>query len=142
MQLESQPRCTGAQTTLNTAVVDCWCIFRPPSSQRNCQQVILYYYGAFETDNVDLLTTSQNMRVAIIGAGPAGLVTCKTMLEAATDAFPFDPVIFEQQEDLGGTFRYRSYEVIHSQALMQLNVVLNMSTERPASVFEAAHHLF
>lgn len=51
------------------------------------------------------------MKVAVIGAGPAGLVTCKTMLEAASEAFPFDPVIFEQEGDLGGTFRYRSYEV-------------------------------
>lgn len=51
------------------------------------------------------------MKVAIIGAGPAGLVTCKTMLEAWTPSFPFDPVIFEQEGDLGGTFQYRSYEV-------------------------------
>ncbi|KAI0703545.1 FAD/NAD(P)-binding domain-containing protein [Cytidiella melzeri] len=50
------------------------------------------------------------MKVAIIGAGPAGLVTCKTMLQASTELFPFDPVIFEQEGDLGGTFQYRSYE--------------------------------
>ncbi|KAH8102934.1 FAD/NAD(P)-binding domain-containing protein [Cristinia sonorae] len=50
------------------------------------------------------------MKVVIIGAGPAGLVLCKTLLEAATDAFPFDPLILEQEDDIGGTFRYRSYE--------------------------------
>ena len=51
------------------------------------------------------------MKVVIIGAGPAGLVMCKSLLEAATEEFPFDPVIFEQEDDIGGTFRYRSYEV-------------------------------
>ncbi|KAA1471283.1 FAD/NAD-P-binding domain-containing protein [Dentipellis sp. KUC8613] len=50
------------------------------------------------------------MKVAVIGAGPAGLVTCKTLLEAATPEFPFDPVVLEQEDDIGGTFRYRSYE--------------------------------
>ncbi|KAI0094077.1 FAD/NAD(P)-binding domain-containing protein [Irpex rosettiformis] len=50
------------------------------------------------------------MKVAIIGAGPAGLVACKTLLQFATQEFPFDPIIFEQEGDLGGTFRYRSYE--------------------------------
>ena len=51
------------------------------------------------------------MRVVIIGAGPAGLVTCKSLLEAADSNFPFDPIILEQEDDIGGTFRYRSYEV-------------------------------
>lgn len=51
------------------------------------------------------------MKVVIIGAGPAGLVTCKTLLELATEDFPFDPIVFEQEDDLGGTFRYRTYEV-------------------------------
>lgn len=51
------------------------------------------------------------MRVAIVGAGPSGLVTCKSLLEAATPEFPFDPVILEQEGSLGGTFRFRSYEV-------------------------------
>ncbi|KAH7107363.1 FAD/NAD(P)-binding domain-containing protein [Auriculariales sp. MPI-PUGE-AT-0066] len=50
------------------------------------------------------------MRVAIIGAGPAGLVACKSFLENADGAFPFDPVVFEQEDAVGGTFRYRSYE--------------------------------
>ncbi|KAI0059100.1 FAD/NAD-P-binding domain-containing protein [Artomyces pyxidatus] len=50
------------------------------------------------------------MKVAIIGAGPAGLVTCKSLLDAATPEFPFDPIILEQEDDIGGTFRYRGYE--------------------------------
>ncbi|THG98722.1 hypothetical protein EW026_g3525 [Hermanssonia centrifuga] len=48
--------------------------------------------------------------VVIIGGGPAGLVTCKSLLDAATGKFPFDPVVLEQESDIGGTFRYRSYE--------------------------------
>jgi dimethylaniline monooxygenase (N-oxide forming) len=51
------------------------------------------------------------MKVVIVGAGAAGLVTCKSLLEAATATFPFDPIILEQENDIGGTFRYRSYEV-------------------------------
>lgn len=55
------------------------------------------------------------MKVVIVGAGPSGLVTCKTLLEAANDDFPFEPVILEQEDNIGGTFRYRSYEVIELQ---------------------------
>ncbi|KAL1661710.1 hypothetical protein GGF50DRAFT_60535 [Schizophyllum commune] len=48
--------------------------------------------------------------VVIIGGGPSGLVTLKTLLENRTDEFPFDPILLEQEDDIGGTFRYRSYE--------------------------------
>ncbi|KAG6818208.1 hypothetical protein H0H87_000113 [Tephrocybe sp. NHM501043] len=50
------------------------------------------------------------MKVAIIGAGPSGIVSCKSLLEAATPTHPFDPFILEQEGDIGGTFNYRSYE--------------------------------
>ncbi|KDR81496.1 hypothetical protein GALMADRAFT_239475 [Galerina marginata CBS 339.88] len=50
------------------------------------------------------------MKVVIVGAGPSGLVTCKSLLQAANADFPFDPVILEQEDGIGGTFRYRSYE--------------------------------
>ncbi|KAF8078064.1 hypothetical protein FPV67DRAFT_1463978 [Lyophyllum atratum] len=50
------------------------------------------------------------MKVIVIGAGPSGLVTCKSLLEAATQAFPFDPIVLEQEAEIGGTFKYRSYE--------------------------------
>jgi protoporphyrinogen oxidase len=43
------------------------------------------------------------MKVVIIGAGPAGLVTCKTLLESATPDFPFDPIVLEQEDDIGGS---------------------------------------
>lgn len=58
------------------------------------------------------------MKAVIIGAGPAGLVACKSLLENADDAYPFDPIILEQENAIGGTFRYRSYEVRNEQ-LMQ-----------------------
>jgi dimethylaniline monooxygenase (N-oxide forming) len=51
------------------------------------------------------------MKTVIVGAGPSGLVACKTLLESRTPAFPFDPIVLEEQTDVGGTFRYRSYEV-------------------------------
>lgn len=52
------------------------------------------------------------MRVVVVGAGPAGLVACKTLLENTDAQYPFDPVVLEQEADIGGTFRYRTYEVI------------------------------
>ncbi|KAF7353585.1 FAD/NAD-P-binding domain-containing protein [Mycena venus] len=50
------------------------------------------------------------MKVVVIGAGPSGLVACKSLLEAASEDFPFDPVVLEQEADIGGTFRFRSYQ--------------------------------
>ncbi|KAJ7702268.1 FAD/NAD(P)-binding domain-containing protein [Mycena rosella] len=50
------------------------------------------------------------MKVVIVGAGPSGLVACKTLLEYASADFPFDPIVLEQEADIGGTFRFRTYE--------------------------------
>ena len=51
------------------------------------------------------------MRVAIIGAGPGGLVTLKYLLQASEnfDVEPIEARIFESKDGIGGTFRYRSY---------------------------------
>lgn len=43
--------------------------------------------------------------VVVIGAGPAGLVTLKTLLEHSTPELEFDPLILEAEDDIGGTFR-------------------------------------
>ena len=51
------------------------------------------------------------MKVVVVGAGPSGLVTCKSLLDATNENFPFDPIVLEQESEIGGTFRYRSYEV-------------------------------
>lgn len=52
------------------------------------------------------------MRVAVIGAGPSGLVTLK-YLKTAHDFFPINPIeakLFEAEAEIGGTFAYRTYE--------------------------------
>jgi dimethylaniline monooxygenase (N-oxide forming) len=59
------------------------------------------------------------MKVVVVGAGPSGLVACKSLLEAASNDWPFDPVILEQEKDIGGTFRYRSYQVRSIRMLYQ-----------------------
>ncbi|KAF8321719.1 FAD/NAD(P)-binding domain-containing protein [Clavulina sp. PMI_390] len=48
--------------------------------------------------------------VVVIGGGPAGIVTVKSLLEYSTPDLEFDPIILEAEDDIGGTFRYRSYE--------------------------------
>jgi dimethylaniline monooxygenase (N-oxide forming) len=45
------------------------------------------------------------MIVAVVGAGPSGLVTAKTLKENG-----FEVVIYESADSIGGTFKYRSYE--------------------------------
>jgi len=51
------------------------------------------------------------MRVVVIGAGPAGLVTVKTLLDGANRfGGEIDVVALEAEAALGGTFKYRAYE--------------------------------
>ena len=53
------------------------------------------------------------MRVAIIGGGPSGLVTLKTLITAhefLPDTKPIEAKLFEQEGSLGGTFKHRVYE--------------------------------
>jgi cation diffusion facilitator CzcD-associated flavoprotein CzcO len=53
------------------------------------------------------------MRVAVIGGGPAGLVTLKTLItanESLPGTEPIEAVLFEAQDSIGGTFKYRAYE--------------------------------
>jgi dimethylaniline monooxygenase (N-oxide forming) len=52
-----------------------------------------------------------SLKVAIIGGGPSGLVTLKTLLELG-DRYGDVEVhasLFEAEDAIGGTFRYRSY---------------------------------
>lgn len=52
------------------------------------------------------------MRVAVIGAGPSGLVTLK-YLRTAHHFFPVEPIearLFESESAIGGTFTHRTYE--------------------------------
>lgn len=53
------------------------------------------------------------MRVAVIGGGPSGLVTLKYLTTAHNffpDLEPIEANLFEAEELIGGTMRYRSYE--------------------------------
>jgi dimethylaniline monooxygenase (N-oxide forming) len=52
------------------------------------------------------------IRVAIIGAGPSGLVTLK-YLKTASNYFNIEPIevrLFEAEASIGGTFAFRCYE--------------------------------
>lgn len=52
------------------------------------------------------------MRVAVVGAGPGGLVTLKYLKEATKffDVDPIDVRLFEREDEVGGTFTKRTYE--------------------------------
>lgn len=53
------------------------------------------------------------MKVAIIGAGPAGLTTLKYIATAHEYFAGLEPItvrLFEGEEEIGGTFRYRTYK--------------------------------
>lgn len=59
-----------------------------------------------------MVTTTK--RVVVIGAGPAGLTTLKTLLHFPRSLSPgepaFDPILLEAASSIGGTFDQRSYE--------------------------------
>lgn len=58
------------------------------------------------------LSKGDEMKVAVIGAGPSGLVTLK-YLTTAHHYFPIEPIeviCFEAESEIGGTFKYRVYE--------------------------------
>ena len=62
------------------------------------------------------------MRVAVIGGGPSGLVTLKyltTAHEFFPDLEPIETKLFEAENSIGGTFKYRAYEdaEVHSAIL-------------------------
>ncbi|KAK3939722.1 hypothetical protein QBC46DRAFT_387095 [Diplogelasinospora grovesii] len=71
------------------------------------------------------------MRVAVIGAGPSGLVTLKHLLTAhrflANE--PVEAVLFEAEDAVGGTFSHRTYEEAELVSSKQLTT---FSDFRPA----------
>lgn len=54
---------------------------------------------------------TKHLKVAIIGGGPSGLVTLKTLLEIGDryEDVKVQVSLFEAEDAIGGTFRYRSY---------------------------------
>ena len=96
----------------------CCCVIR---FRRACPSFFTTGYPWLLTDLRDIRLHSYSerqqeprltMRVAVIGAGPSGLVTLK-YLKTAHEFFPIKPIeakIFEAEADIGGTFAYRTYE--------------------------------
>lgn len=79
------------------------------------------------------------MKVAVIGAGPAGLVTLR-YLSTAHHYFPIDPIeviCIEAEGDLGGTFKYRVYEDAEVSRRpsnhLHAQILFNQSTIAPTS---------
>ncbi|KAK4442431.1 hypothetical protein QBC34DRAFT_454911 [Podospora aff. communis PSN243] len=72
------------------------------------------------------------MRVAVIGAGPSGLVTLKYLLTAHEffDIDPFEVILLEAEGSVGGTFTYRTYEDAEMVSSKQLTT---FSDFRPTS---------
>ncbi|MCO5566247.1 hypothetical protein L7F22_019923 [Adiantum nelumboides] len=55
---------------------------------------------------------AKTLKVAIVGGGPSGLVTLKTLLDLADrhSDIQVEASLFEAEDAIGGTFRYRSYQ--------------------------------
>lgn len=51
-------------------------------------------------------------KVLIIGAGPGGLTTLKTIIESSNRyaTQPLEAILVEAESEIGGTFRYRRYQ--------------------------------
>lgn len=83
------------------------------------------------------------MRVAVIGAGPSGLVTLKYLVTAHQflDAKPIEAVLFEAEESIGGTFAHRAYEdaEVSREYPGVLEILLTMF--RAAGVVQATDNL-
>jgi dimethylaniline monooxygenase (N-oxide forming) len=60
------------------------------------------------------------MKVAVVGAGPSGLVTLKYLITAHNllPIEPFDVHLFESEARIGGTFRYRIYKDVEVRLLV------------------------
>jgi dimethylaniline monooxygenase (N-oxide forming) len=69
------------------------------------------------------------MKVAVIGAGPGGLVALKYLM-TAHQFLPVEPIearLFEAGTSIGGTFRQRSYE---DAEVVTINLPLNFWSPR------------
>ncbi|KAK3695718.1 hypothetical protein B0T22DRAFT_418541 [Podospora appendiculata] len=74
------------------------------------------------------------MRVAVIGAGPSGLVTLKYLLTAHQflDTEPIEVVLFEAEDAVGGTFAHRTYEEAEA-SLVSSKQLTTFSDFRPTA---------
>lgn len=84
------------------------------------------------------------MRVAVIGAGPSGLVTLK-YLQTAHQFFPIQPieaVLFEAEDAVGGTFAHRTYEDAEVGLFCYTSHNDHKLMWPTARLIQAAHYLF
>jgi len=64
------------------------------------------------------------MKVIVIGGGPAGLATLKSLVTAHQfyqDLEPIDAQLFEAEDRLGGTFVYRVWDGAEVRRLLEVS---------------------
>ncbi len=75
------------------------------------------------------------VRVAVVGAGPSGLVTTKELLEAG-----HEPTCFERADGPGGVFRFDEREgVVWDSCVLTSSGTLTAFSDFPVEASEAAH---
>lgn len=75
------------------------------------------------------------MKVCVIGGGPAGLTTLKTLLGyAKSHAGEFDVILLESSDKLGGTFDQRAYEHGELVSSRQLTAFSDLRIKGPDHV--------
>jgi dimethylaniline monooxygenase (N-oxide forming) len=79
--------------------------------------------------------TFQSKRVAVVGAGPSGLVTVKELLEEG-----HQPTCFERASNLGGVFRFSEDDgVVWESCRLTSSGLLTQFSDFPASPDETGH---
>lgn len=74
------------------------------------------------------------MKVIVIGGGPAGLVTLKFLATAHQfykQITPIDVQLFEAEDDIGGTFKYRVWD--KSEVCISDLIFVRASCSHPSS---------
>jgi len=72
------------------------------------------------------MVDAQMKKVAIIGAGPSGLISIKTCIENG-----LEPVCFEMTDDIGGLWNYKT-SLIHQKGSVMRSTIINSSKENMA----------
>ncbi|KYK58827.1 dimethylaniline monooxygenase [Drechmeria coniospora] len=90
-----------------------------------------------------LSTPSPIMKVAIIGGGPAGLVTLKYLKEAhkSLACEPVEARLFEYHERVGGTFAARTYEDAELVSSRQLTMFSDFRVDGPEDFIAAEKYV-
>ncbi|KAJ3016029.1 hypothetical protein HKX48_004247 [Thoreauomyces humboldtii] len=88
------------------------------------------------------------MHVVVIGAGPSGLVTAKTLLESninrsflRSESDAFTVTVLEQERTLGGTFKFRAYENAELVSSKQLTAFSDFRFEQTSDHVSAPDYV-